>query len=162
MKNFYPLFFLLFFVSANYAQQSSPQTLVVDKAYLNDSEEWTDFTYSGKIIFSTNPTSEEGSLRIGNYDFLYDFCDGKAKFANKATYSAAEFSHPRKVSVTTDKQGVVNSTYEGTLVFQADRDYYSVIAIVTILEKNGYILGVKMRQKEGNKKEYAFSTKPTS
>lgn len=161
MKNFYALFFLLFFVSANYAQQS-PQTLVVDKAYLNESEEWTDFNYSGKIIFSTNPTAEEGSLRIGNYDFLYSFCDGKAKFANKATYSSAEFSHPRKVSVTTDKQGVVNSTYEGTLIFQGDRDYYSVVTILTILEKNGFILGIKMHLKEGNQKEYAFSTKPTS
>lgn len=160
MKNFYVLFFLLFFVSANYAQRS-PQTLVVDKGYLYEAEEWTDFTYSGKIVFSTNPTAEEGSLRIGNYDFLYDFCDGKAKFANKATYSAAEFSHPRKVSVTTDKQGVVNSTYEGTLIFQSDRDYYSVIAVVIILEKNGNILGVKMRPKEETNKEYAFSIKPS-
>lgn len=152
---------LLFFVSVNYAQQS-PQTLVVDKAWLNESEEWSDFKYSGQIVFSTNPSAEEGSLRIGNYDFLYDFCDGKAKFANKATYSAAEFSHPRKVSVSTDKQGVVNSTYEGALIFQSDKDYYSTIAIITLLEKNGSILGVKIRQKEGNKKEYAFSTKPTS
>lgn len=151
----------MFFVSASYAQQNITN-LVVDKAYLNEAEEWSDFTYSGKIVFSTNSNEEEGTLRIGNYDFLYDFCDGKAKFANKATYSSAQFSHPRKVSVSTDKQGVVNSTYEGTLVFQADRDYYSVIAIVTLLEKNGYILGVKMRQKEGNKKEYAFSTKPSS
>ncbi|MBF4515025.1 hypothetical protein IRZ71_01660 [Flavobacterium sp. ANB] len=161
MKNFYALFFLLFFVSANYAQQSGPQTLVVDKAWLNESEEWTDFKYAGQIVFSTIPTAEEGSLRIGNYDFLYDFCDGKAKFANKTTYSAAEFSHPRKVSVTTDKQGVVNSTYEGTLIFQADRDYYSIIAIVVILEKNGNILGVKMRPKDETNKEYAFSIKPS-
>ncbi len=161
MKNFYALVLLMFFVSASYGQQNIT-TLVVDKAYLNEAEEWSDFTYSGKIVFSTNSNEEEGSLRIGNYDFLYDFCDGKAKFANKATYSSAQFSHPRKVSVSTDKQGVVNSTYEGTLIFQADRDYYSVIAIVTLLEKNGYILGVKMRQKEGNKKEYAFSTKPSS
>jgi hypothetical protein len=161
MKNFYALLLLMFFVSASYAQQNIT-TLVVDKAYLNEAEEWSDFTYSGKIVFSTNSNQEEGTLRIGNYDFLYDFCDGKAKFANKATYSSAEFSHPRKVSVSTDKQGVVNSTYEGTLIFQADRDYYSVIAVVTLLEKNGYILGVKMRQKEGNKKEYAFSTKPGS
>lgn len=158
MKNYYALFLLLFFVSVNYAQQTT-QTLIVDKAWLNESEEWSDFKYSGQIVFSTNASDEEGTLRIGNYDFLYDFCNGKAKFANKATYSAAEFSHPRKVSVTTDKQGVMNSTYEGTLIFQSDKDYYSVIAFVTILEKNGNTLGVKMRLKEGNKKEYAFSIK---
>jgi hypothetical protein len=160
MKNYYALFLLLFFVSVSYAQQS--QTLIVDKAWVNDSEEWSDFKYAGQIVFSTNATAEEGSLRIGNYDFLYDICEGKAKFSNKATYSAAEFSHPRKLTVTTDKQGVVNSTYEGTLIFQSDKDYYSVIAIVTILEKNGNTLGLKMHLKESNKKEYAFSLKPTS
>ena len=158
MKKYYALFLLLFCVSVNYAQQTT-QTLVVDKAWLNESEEWSDFKYAGQIVFSTNANDEEGSLRIGNYDFLFDICGGKAKFANKATYSVAQFSHPRKVSVTTDKQGVMNSTYEGTLVFQSDKDYYYVIAIVTILEKNGNILGVKMHLKEGNKKEYAFSIK---
>jgi hypothetical protein len=160
MKNYYALFLLLFFVSVNYAQQS--ETLIVDKAWINDSEEWSDFKYAGQIVFSTNATAEEGSLRIGNYDFLYDICDGKAKFSNKATYSAAEFSHPRKLTVTTDKQGVVNSTYEGTLIFQSGKDYYSVIAIVTILEKNGNTLGLKMHLKESNKKEYAFSLKSNS
>ncbi|MFH6998169.1 hypothetical protein ACHRVZ_09565 [Flavobacterium sp. FlaQc-57] len=158
MKNYYIVFLLFFYVSVNYAQQTT-QTLVVDKAWLNESEEWSDFDYKGQIIFSTNANEEEGSLRIGNYDFLYDLCDGKAKFSNKATYSAAEFAHPRKVSVTTDKQGVVNSTYEGTLIFQTDKDYYSVIAIVTILQKSGNVLGLKMHLKESNKKEYAFSIK---
>ena len=158
MKNYYALFLLLFFVTVNYAQQTT-QTLIVDKAWLNEAEEWSDFKYAGQIVFSTNANEPEGTLRIGNYDFLYDFCGGKAKFANKATYSAAQFSNPRKVSVTTDKQGVTNSTYEGTLIFQSDKDYYSVIALVTILEKNGNTLGLKMHLKEGNKKEYAFSLK---
>jgi hypothetical protein len=159
MKNFYTLFLLLFFVAVN---AQGPRTVIVDKAWLNESEEWSDFTYAGQIVFSTNPNAEEGTLRIGNYDFLYDFCEGKAKFANKATYSAAEFSHPRKLSVTTDKQGVVNTTYEGTLVFQADKDYYSVIAVVTLLEKSGSILGVKMHLKDNDRREYAFSLKPNS
>ncbi|WP_426486672.1 hypothetical protein [Flavobacterium sp. 2] len=160
MKHYYTLFLLLFFVSVNYAQQA--QTLIVDKAWVNEAEEWSDFKFSGQIVFNTSTTNEEGSLRIGNYDFLYDFAEGKAKFANKATYSTAEFSHPRKVSVTTDKQGVVNSTYEGTLIFQGDRDYYSVIAVVTLLEKGGTTLGVKMHLKDNAQKEYAFSIKPTS
>lgn len=156
MKNYYTLLLLLFFVSVNYAQQG--ETLIVDKAWVNDDEEWSDFKYAGQIVFSTSAT-EEGSLRIGNYDFLYDLCGGKAKFSNKSTYSAAEFSHPRKLTVTTDKQGVVNSTYEGTLIFQADKDYYSVIAIVTILEKSGNTLGVKMHLKDNTRKEFAFSLK---
>jgi len=161
MKKYYILFLLLFSVSINYAQQSS-ETLIVDKAWLNESEEWSDYSYSGKIVFSINSKNEEGSLRIGNYDFLYDFCDGKAKFSNKATYSTADFSHPRKLSAQSDKQGVLNSTYEGTLIFQSDKDYYSVIAIVTLLEKGGNLLGVKMHIKDNNRKEYAFSLKPNS
>jgi len=161
MKKYYILFILLFSVSVNYAQLSS-ETLIVDKAWVNDSEEWSDYTYSGKIVFSVNSKNEEGSFRIGNYDFLYDFCEGKAKFSNKATYSTAEFSHPRKLSAKSDKQDVLNSTYEGTLIFQADKDYYSVIAIVTLLEKGGKLLGVKMHIKDNSIKEYAFSLKPNS
>ncbi|AXB56185.1 hypothetical protein [Flavobacterium fluviale] len=159
MKNYYALILLLFFVSANYAQSKN---VIVDKAWVSESEEWTDFQYAGKIVFSINPNEEPGSLRIGNYDFLYDFTDGKGKFSSKATYSSAEFSHPRKVSASTDKQGVLNTTYEGTLVFQSDKDYYSVIAVITILEKNENVLGVKMKLKDNNRKEYAFSTKPAS
>jgi hypothetical protein len=163
MKKYYTLFLLFLFVTISYAQQSqSATTLVVDKAWLNEDEEWTDFNYSGQIVFSTIPSNEEGSLRIGNYDFLYDLCNGEAKFSNKATYSSAEFSHPRKVSAKTDKQGVVNTTYEGTLIFQSDRDYYSIIAIVTILDKGGSILGIKIHSKDNDRKEYAFSLKPTS
>ncbi|CAD0001640.1 MULTISPECIES: hypothetical protein [Flavobacterium] len=160
MKKYYILFILFFSISINYAQQSS-ETLIVDKAWLNDSEEWSDYTYSGKIVFSIN-NNEEGSLRLGNYDFLYDFCEGKPKFSNKAAYNSAEFSHPRKISSSTDKQGVVNNTYEGTLIFQLDKDYYSVIAIVTLLEKGGNILGAKMHLKESSRKEFAFSLKPNS
>ena len=158
MRNFYALFLLLFFVSVSHAQQTG-ETLIVDKAWVNEAEEWSDFQYTGQIVFSTNTSAEEGSLRIGNYDFLFDFSDGKAKFANKATYSSAEFSHPRKIKELTDKQGVVNSTYEGTLIFQSDKDYYSVIALVTLLEKGGNTIGVKMRLKDSNRKEYAFSLK---
>ncbi|MCI9845235.1 hypothetical protein [Flavobacterium pectinovorum] len=158
MKKYYVLFLLLFSVSIDYAQQST-QTLIVDKAWLNNSEEWTDFNYSGKIVFSINSNSAEGSFRVGNYDFLYDLCEGKAKFSNKATYSAAEFSHPRKLSAQTDKQGVLNSTYEGTLIFQSGTDYYSVITIMTLLEKGGNYLGVKIHLKDNSRKEYAFSLK---
>lgn len=157
MKNFYVLFVLLFSVSVINAQQGS-ETLTVEKAWVNESGEWSDYDYSGKIVFVIN-TQEGGSLRIGNYDFLYNFCEGRAKFSNKATYSTAEFSHPRKISAQTDKQGVLNTTYEGTLIFQADKDYYSVIAIVTLLEKGGNYLGAKMHLKDNNGREYAFSLK---
>ncbi|MEN2398160.1 hypothetical protein GKZ90_0000090 [Flavobacterium sp. MC2016-06] len=161
MRNYYALFLLLFFISANYAQQTA-QTLIVSEAWVNDSEEWSDFQYSGQIIFSLANSNEEGSLKIGNYDFLYDLSGGKARFSNKATYNNAEFAHPRKVQVQTDKQGVVNSTYEGTLIFQSEKDYYSVIAVVTLLEKSGNMLGVKMHLKDSARKEYAFSVKPKS
>ena len=50
MKNYYALFLLLFTVSINYAQQAS-QTLVVDKAWVSQAEEWGNFEYSGQIVF---------------------------------------------------------------------------------------------------------------
>ena len=158
MKYFYKLLFLLFVTGVSYGQKATA-TYAVDKAWLNESEEWSDFTYQGKIMVST--TAEEGGLRIANYDFLYDFCEGRAKFSNKASYSSAEFSHPRKISSTTDKQGIANLTYEGTLIFQSEKDYYSVIAVITILEKNDSLLGLKMHLKDKTR-EYAFSFKPNS
>lgn len=161
MKKYYIMLLLLFSVAINYAQQGS-ETLIVDKAWLNESEEWSDYSYSGKIVFSINSKNEEGSLKIGNYDFLHDFCEGKAKFSNKATYSTADFSNSRKLSAKSDKQGVLSSTYEGNLIFQSDNDYYSVIAIVTLLEKGGNLIGLKMHIKDNNTKEYAFSLKPNS
>ena len=156
MKNFYKLLFLLI-VSVSYSQKT--EVFFVDKAWVNEAEEWSDFIYSGQIAVST--TAEEGGLRITNYDFLHDFCEGRAKFSNRATYTSAEFSHPRKISATTDKQGINNITYEGTLIFQSEKDYYSVIAIITVLEK-GTLLGVKMHLKTNKNKEYAFSFKPNS
>jgi hypothetical protein len=157
MNTYYKLIVLLIFTSTSYAQQIS-ENLYVDKAWVNEYEVWSDFNYEGQIVIS--PITEEGSLRISNYDFLFDFCDGKAKFSNKQSYTVAEFSHPRKIKTTKDKQGIVNSTYEGTLIFQNDKDYYSVIAIVTILQKNS-VLGLKMHLKDKSK-EYAFSFKPSN
>ena len=157
MNHFYKLLFLLF-LTVTYGQNAN-ETYSVDKAWLNESEEWTDFNYQGKIIIST--TAEEGGLRISNYDFLYDFCEGRAKFSNKATYSSAEFLRPRKITTTKDKQGIANITYEGTLIFQSDKDYYSVIAVITILEKNDNLLGLKMHLKDKSR-EFAFTFKPNS
>ena len=117
MNHFYKLLFLLFF-TLSYGQKATV-TYKVDKAWVNESEEWSDFTYQGQIIIST--TGEEGGLRIANYDFLYEFSEGRAKFSNKATYSSAEFLRPRKISATKDKQGIANVTYEGTLIFQSDK-----------------------------------------
>jgi hypothetical protein len=157
MKHFYKLFFLLVF-TISYSQKKA-EVFFVDKAWVNESEEWADFIYSGQIAVST--TAEEGGLRITNYDFLHDFCEGRAKFSNRATYNSAEFSHPRKISSTTDKQGINNITYEGTLIFQSEKDYYSVIVVITVLEK-GTLLGVKMHLKTNKNREYAFSFKPNS
>ncbi|MFB9078379.1 hypothetical protein ACFFLS_16260 [Flavobacterium procerum] len=158
MKKFYTLLLSIFMVSVGSAQI---KTFVADKAWVNEAEEWSDFQYAGKIVFSFNPNDEAGSVRIGNYDFLYDFVEGRGKLA-KASYSSAAFSHPKKIASNTDKQGILNSTYEGTLIFQAGTDYYSVIAVVTILEKDDNVLGVQMRLKENKRKEFAFSTKPNS
>lgn len=157
MQHLYKLLFLLFF-TVSYGQNSSV-IYSADKAWLNESGEWSDYNYQGKIVIST--TAEAGGLRISNYDFLYEFCEGRAKFSNKATYSSAEFLHPRKVASTTDKQGIANTTYEGTLIFQSDKDYYSVIAVITILEKNDNLLGLKMHLKDKSR-EFAFTFKPHS
>lgn len=115
-----------------------------------------------KLYFRLIVIKKKAALELVIMIFYMIFVPVKQSLQIKLTYNTAEFSHPRKISVTTDKQGVVNSTYEGTLIFELDKDYYSVIVIVTLLEKGGNILGAKMHLKENNRKEYAFSLKPSS
>lgn len=155
MNNYFKLIVILIFTSSAYAQQIS-ENLYVDKAWINEYEEWSDFKFSGQIIIS--PTPDQVGFRITSYDFLYNLSEGKAKFRDKQSYTIAEFSHPRKIKSTTDKQGIVNSTYEGTLIFQNGNDYFSIIALATILNKDN-IIGLKMQLKD-NLREYAFSFKP--
>lgn len=157
MTNFYKIFICFFLTAFSYAQQA-PLNIYVDKAWVYDSEEWNTFKYQGQIVVSTTPI--EGNFRISNYDFLYGFCNGQAKFTDKATYGSASFESKRKVSAKKDKQGILNSTYEGILVFQSGSDYYSTFATITILEK-GYVVGMKIKEKNKSK-EYAFSFKPNS
>lgn len=152
MNHFYK-FLLVFFYTIFSHAQLTPTNIYVDKAWVTDGEEWMSYKYEGKIVVST--TSNEGNIRITNYDFLRDFCNGRAKFSDKSSYTTATFESTRKISAQKDKQGIINSTYEGVLVFQSGSDYYSVLAVITLLEK-GYIVGMKMRDKNNNK-EYAFS-----
>ncbi|MBK0371112.1 hypothetical protein [Flavobacterium agrisoli] len=157
MKKYYKMLLCLLFISFCMAQQTT-ENLYVDKAWVNENEEWDTFQYSGKIVISILP--EEGNIQITNYDFLRDFTNGKAKFSNKLSYTSANFENKRKISATVDKQGILCSTYEGILVFQSGDDYYSTFATITILKK-GYVVGLKMQEKNNNK-EYAFSFKPNS
>ncbi|AYN05541.1 hypothetical protein [Flavobacterium sp. 140616W15] len=156
MNNYFKLIVLLIFTSSTYAEQIS-ENLYVDKAWVNEYEEWSDFKFTGQIVISPTSESDEASFRITSYDFLYNLSEGRAKFRNKQSYTSAEFSHPRKIRSTTDKQGIVNATYEGTLIFQNGNDYFSVVALATILNKDN-IIGLKMQLKD-NSKEYAFSFK---
>jgi len=160
MKKFYTLFVFLFFAIAGYAQQAAPtQNYYVSKAWVNEAEEWAFYEYEGQIVVSTTP--QEGSIKITNRNFLFDFCNGAAKFADKNSYSNAEFTNPVKISTKTDKQGVVNTTYEGKLVFSSGEDYYFVLAVITILDK-GDLVGLKIKAKNKNNREYAFTFKPNS
>ena len=158
MKNYYYLVFLLLFSTLGFAQKPI-ENIYVDKAWVCESEDdWSTFEYEGKIVFTTMPV--EGNLQITNYDFLYDFCRGKAKFSDKSTYTKATFENTRKLSAKVDKQGILCSVYEGVLSFQSGTDYYSTLVVITILEK-GYLVGIKMQEKNNNKL-YAFSFKPNS
>lgn len=161
MKKFYILYVFLLFAFTGYTQEatSSAQNYYVSKAWVNESEEWAFYEYEGQIVVST--TAEPGKIKITNRNFLYDFCSGGAKFANKNSYTTAEFTSPVKIGEKTDKQGVLNTTYEGKLVFNNGEDYYFVFAVVTILSKDD-LVGLKMKIKNKTNREYAFTFKPTS
>lgn len=157
MNNFYKIIVAVLFTTICYGQRTA-ENLYVDKAWVNNGEEWSSFGYQGQIVVST--TAEEGNARITNYDFLRDLCESRANFSDKTTYTSAKFENKRKVSSQTDKKGIVSSIYEGVLIFQSGSDYYSTFVVLTFLEK-GYVVGLKVKEKNNNK-EYAFSFKPNN
>jgi len=155
MKKYYKLVILLLFFSAVYSQQES-ENFYVSKAWEGQGDEWSDVIFKPAIIISANT---EGALKIVNNSFLYGLCGGKAKFSDKNGYNSAELASPRMILTRTDEKGVLNTTYEGMLVFQSDGNYFSTSIQYTLLIEKNKIVGLKIHKK-GDDKEYAFGLVP--
>jgi ABC-type uncharacterized transport system permease subunit len=72
-----------------------------------------------------------------------------------SAYNSAEFTSQALTKTKTEKNGVVNMTFEGKLLYKCKEGSYSSVATIIFLVYNADIIGLKILNKE-SRKEYAF------
>lgn len=99
-------------------------------------------------------SNRTGQLKISNAEFLIELSEGKAKMLENSAYIVAEFTSQIKTKNKTDKNGLVNLTYEGKLVFRTLEGVYTPNVVIVFVINNADVIGLKILNKE-NRKEMA-------
>jgi hypothetical protein len=149
MKKLYLLIVLLC-LCKTYGQEPI-QEAYVTKTYVNVDEEWTVINFSKMIDVWSNRT---GQLKISNAEFLKELSGGKANMLDNSAYVTAELSSQIQTKTKTDKNGLVNLTYEGKLVFKTHDGTYAPDAVVVFIINKADVIGLKILNRE-NRKEMA-------
>ena len=150
MKKLYFLIVLLICITKTYAQEPIQEAFVT-KTYVNVDDEWSEITFSRIIDVSSNRT---GQLKISNAEFLKELSGGKANMLADSAYTSAEFTYQTLTKSRTEKNGVVNLTYEGKLVFKTHDGTYAPNAVIVFVIHQADVIGLKILNKE-NRKEMA-------
>lgn len=150
MKNLYLLMLLLCLCKTSYGQEPIQQSYV-SKTYVNVEEEWTVVNYSKIIDVWSN---RNGQLKVSNAEFLQELSGGKANMLENSAYITAEFSSQSMTKNKTGKNGLINLTYEGKLIFKTREGSYTPNVVVVFIINNADIVGLKILNKE-NRKEMA-------
>jgi len=151
MKKLYflPVLFLSLFNM--YGQELPIQEAFVTKTYVNVDDEWSEINFSRMVNVFSN---KNGILKISNAEFLTELSGGKAKMLENSAYITAEFMSPNLVKSKTEKNGVVNLTYEGKLIFKTAEGSYAPNAVIVFIINQADIIGLKILNKD-NRKEMA-------
>ncbi|MBF4470722.1 MULTISPECIES: hypothetical protein [Flavobacterium] len=149
MKKLYLLTVLLCLFKT-YGQEPIQEAFVT-KTYVNVDDEWNEINFSKIIDIWSNRT---GQLKISNAEFLKELSGGKANMLENSAYVTAEFSSQVQTKTKTDKNGLVNLTYEGKLIFKTHDGTYAPNAVVVFVIHNADVIGLKILNKE-NRKEMA-------
>jgi hypothetical protein len=150
MKKYYLLIGLLLCLCKTFGQEPI-QEAYVTKTYVNVDDEWSVINFSRIIDISSN---RAGQLKISNAEFLKELSGGKANMLEDSAYVTAEFTSQVQTKSKTDKNGLVNLTYEGKLVFKTHDGTYAPNAVIVFIIHNADIVGLKILNKE-NRKEMA-------
>lgn len=130
MKKQY-LLFLLFMTFCNNYGQELIQEAFVKKAYVAVEGEYQNATFKAPVEIFSNRL---GYLKIVGAEFLIAFSGDKAKMEDNSAYNSAELTYPELQTNKTEKNGLVNSTYKGKLVFKTIDGVYKpdVTVVYTI------------------------------
>ena len=96
-------------------------------------------------------SNRNGQLKISNAEFLKDLSGGKANMLENSAYITAEFTSQIQTKSRTDKNGLVNLTYEGKLVFKTHDGAYAPTAVVVFIINQTDVVGLKILNKENSK-----------
>ncbi|HKO77468.1 MAG TPA: hypothetical protein VJU52_09630 [Flavobacterium sp.] len=151
MKKQYLLIILFLCFSKNYGQEPI-QEAYVSKTYVNVDDEWSEVNFSSMVNIASN---RKGQLKITNAEFLKDLSDGKANMVEKSAYNSAEFTSVTLIKEKTEKNGLLNLTFEGNLVFKTFDKAYTAASRIIFIMNQADIIGLKIFNKE-NRKEYAL------
>lgn len=135
----------------NYAQEPI-QEAYVSKTYVNVDDEWSEVNFSSMVDISSN---RQGLLKIANAEFLTELSDGKAKMVDKSAYITAVLDSQILTKTKTEKNGLLNLTYEGKLVFKTMEGAYTPTVKVIFIVNQADVIGLKIHNNENNK-DYAL------
>ncbi|MBW4359195.1 hypothetical protein [Flavobacterium taihuense] len=151
MKKRYLLIILFLFLCKSYGQEPI-QEAYVSKTYVNVDDEWSEVNFSSMVNVASN---RKGQLKITNAEFLSQLSDGKANMVEKSAYNSAEFTAQVLTKEKTEKNGLLNLTFEGNLVFKTFDKAYTAASRIIFIINQADIIGLKIYNKD-TRKEYAF------
>jgi hypothetical protein len=149
MKKQYLFFMLLLSLFKGYGQELIQEAEVI-KAYVGYDGEWqnTSFDTPTKVF-----SNRLGFLKIAGADFLIKLSDDKAKMEANTAYDSAELTYPVLVNTKNEKNGLVNLTYKGKLVYKTIDGVYTPDVTVVFTINQADILRLKISNNK-NSKEY--------
>jgi hypothetical protein len=152
MKKLYLLIIVFLCCYKNYGQEPI-QEAYVSKTYVNvEDEGWNEVNFGSMVNVSSN---RQGLLKIANAEFLTELSGGKAKMVDKSAYSTAELGSAELIKTKTEKNGLVNITYNGKLVFKTMGLPYTPNVKVIFIVNQADVIGLKIHNNENNK-DYAL------
>jgi hypothetical protein len=147
MKKQYLLIIMLLCFYKNYGQEPM-QDSYVSKTLTFVDEEWSEVNYASMVNVSSN---RKGQLKISNAEFLAELSGGKASMLEGSAYSTAEFTSQTLTKEKIEKNGLVNLTYEGKLVFKTHNGVYAPTFKVVFIVNQADIIALKIHNEENNK-----------
>lgn len=150
MKKLYLVLILFLYIGNTFAQEPIQESYVT-KTYVNVEDNWSEINFSRIVDVSSNRL---GQLKISNAEFLTELSSGKANMLDDSAYISAEFTSQVQTKSKTAKNGLVNLTYEGKLIFKTREGAYSPNVVVVFIINQADVIGLKILNKE-NRKEMA-------
>jgi hypothetical protein len=152
MKKQYLLIILFLCFYKNYGQEPIQESFV-SKTLTNVDEEWSELNFGSMVNVASN---SKGQLKITSAEFLTELSGGKAKMLEGSAYNSAEFTSQTLTKEKTEKNGLVNLTFDGKLVFKTHDGVYAPSSRIIFIMNRADIIGLKILNIE-NKKEYVLN-----